>query len=289
MAFYPSRRGIYPLPDTRLTIGDPFGIREINLNVALLDKVIIYPPLFQVIGLNLNRHLPLGRATIKFGLHEDPSRLRGCRNYYPGDSMKKIHWPNLARTGAVMVKEWESTLAAEIGLFLNLQEEDYPVSDWFWLTENGIDFAASLTHLLVGNKESLGFYCNGKTPNGKNIPDATEAMFTLAPKHGYQQEKRILNFLAGADLNNGLEYTALFSKAFQLAGGSCLVFITPRITAAMVHRARSLNKAGYHPVFLWLKSQTVLLPIVELESAGVPYFAIEKRRDGNAFFINRTG
>jgi uncharacterized protein (DUF58 family) len=282
MTFYPQRRGIYPVPDTKLAFGDPFGLKEVNLNITAPEKIIIYPPLFQVIGLNLNRHLPLGHKTIMFGLHEDPSRLRGCRDYCPGDSVKKIHWPNLARSGILKVKEWESTLSAEIGIFLNLREEDFPVSDWFWLTEHGIDFAASLAHLFIGNKETLGFYCNGKTP------DSVEAGFTLAPKRGYQQEKRILNFLAGADVNKGLEYTALFHEAYHLMGGSCLIFITPRITTEMVKRAGNLRKAGYHPVFLWLKSRSVLLPLGELESAGAPYFAVEKRRDGNAFFISRT-
>ncbi len=283
MTFYPQRRGVYSLPDTKITFGDPFGLKEINLNLSSPDKIIIYPPLFQVIGLNLNRHLPLGHKTIMFGLHEDPSRLRGCRDYCPGDGVKKIHWPNLARSGILKVKEWESTLSAEIGIFLNLQEEDFPVSDWFWLTEYGIDLAASLTHLFIGNKETLGFYCNGKAP------DFAKNAFILTPKRGYQQEKRILNFLAGADVNQDLEYAVLFREAYHLMSGSCLIFITPRITAAMVKRAGNLDRAGYHPVFLWLKSRSVILPLAELKSAGIPYYEVEKRRDSNAFFIDRTG
>ncbi len=283
MKFYPGRRGIYPVPETRLTIGDPFGFKEIDIRTSYDEKIIIYPPLFPIIGLNLTRHLPLGQTKLMFGLHEDPSRLRGCRDYCPGDSIKKIHWPSLARTGSLKVKEWESTLAAENGIFLNLGEEDYPVSDWSWLSELGIDFAAALTHLFIENKEPLGFYCNGKT-----VDAMFDSSFILAAKRGYQQEKRVLRFLAGADLRKGLEYAVLFHEAYHLAGGSCLIFITPRVTPEMVKRAAGLCKTGFHPVFLWLKSRSVLVPFTELEQSGIPCFTVEKRRDSNAFFISRT-
>jgi uncharacterized protein (DUF58 family) len=284
MKFHPRRRGIYSIPETKLTIGDPFGLKEINIIISYHEKITIYPRLFPVVGLNLNRHLPLGQKKITFGLHEDPSRLRGCRDYSPGDSVKKVHWPSLARTGVLKVKEWESTLAAEIGIFLNLGEEDFPVSDWFWLTELGIDFTASLMHLLIENKETVGFYCNGK-----NADTVKDSVFMAAPKRGYQQEKRVLHFLAGADVKKGLGYISMFHEAYHLMGGSCLIFITPQVTQEMMKRAGALSKAGFHPVFLWLKSRSGFVPFIDLKQTAIPCFAVEKRWDSNVFFVSRPG
>ena len=279
MAFYPQRRGIYPVPETRLSFGDPFGFKEIAIKAASPEKIIIYPPILPVVGLNLPRHFPLGQNRVIFGLHEDPSRPRGCRDYSPGDSIKKIHWPNLARTGCLKVKEWETTLTEEIAVFLNLAEEDYPVSDWSRLSELGIDFTASLVHLLIANKETLGFYCNGKTAGAESgIP------FRVPPKHGYVQEKRIMHYLAGVDLNRGLGYAQVAQEAYQHADGSCLIFITPCLSGDLVKQAQNLKRLGYHPVVFWLRASAP--SFIELERAKIPWHTVEKRRDHSAFHIS---
>lgn len=286
MEFYPERRGIYKVPDLHLSTGDPFGWKENNIKITSPAKIVVYPPLYSIVGLNLTRHLPWGQTVQLFGLHEDPSRLRGCRDYQPGDDLKKIHWPNLARTGALKVKEWETTLTAENGIFLNLAEADYPVGDWFWQSELGIDFAASLVHQLIGCKETLGLYCNGKL--GASPQTAPEITFKFAPRSGHEQGKRLLTFLAGVALQERQPYSLLFNDAYRLKNGSCLLFITPLITTEMVKRAHGLKQAGYHPLFLWLYSMNVDLPLAGMERAKIPCYTVEKRRNIHAFLITRT-
>ena len=283
MDFYPRRRGIFSVPTTRLTFGDPFGFKEQSLYFESSQKIIVYPAIAPVIGLQLTRHLPSGQKRVSFGLHEDPSRLRGCRDYSPGDNVKKIHWPNLARTGMLKVKEWETTLAAEIGVFLNLTEADFSVSEWFWLSELGIDFSASLIHELVESRETLGFYSNGKSSDV-----LSERIFELPPKRGYQQEKKVLEYLAGVNLNQENNFMVLFQKAYRFMGGSCLIFITPQITTAMIQRAAQLRHVGYHPVFIYLKSKDSMLSLAQLKSTKVPCLTVEKRRDTHGFLITQT-
>jgi uncharacterized protein (DUF58 family) len=282
MSFFPERRGIYHVPDLIITTGDPFGWKENLIHITSTEKIIVYPPLFAVEGLHLTRHLPWGHTKVLFGLHEDPSRLKGCRDYYPGDSLKRIHWPSLARTGQLKVKEWETTLAAEIGIFLNLAEDDFPVSEWYWLSESGIEFAASLIHHLVGRKETPGFYCNGKLA-GANL----ETVFKFPPKNGPEQGKRILTFLAGVALHEKQPYLPLFEEAYRLKNGSCLIFITPTISAGMVKHAQNLKHAGYHPLFLWLGSPNGALPPAQLQVTGIPWYSVAKRRENHAFLIQR--
>jgi uncharacterized protein (DUF58 family) len=282
MSFFPEQRGIYNVPDLIITTGDPFGWKETSIHIASPEKIIVYPPLSAVEGLFLHRHLPWGHTKVLFGLHEDPSRLKGCRDYYPGDSLKKIHWPSLARTGQLKVKEWETTLAAEIGIFLNLAEADFPVSDWYWLSESEIEFAASLVHHLIGRKETPGLYCNGKLAG-----TGLETVFKFPPQNGHEQGKRILTFLAGVALHEHQPYLPLFQEAYRLKNGSCLLFITPRISMEMVKHAQNLKHAGYHPLFLWLESSGGVLPRAELQGTGIPWYSVAKRRDNHAFFITR--
>lgn len=282
MRFFPEQRGIYNVPDLIITTGDPFGWKENSIHIASPEKIIVYPPLSAVEGLYLTRHLPWGHTKVLFGLHEDPSRLKGCRDYYPGDSLKKIHWPSLARTGQLKVKEWETTLEAEIGIFLNLAENDYPVSDWYWLSESGIEFAASLAHHLVERKETPGFYCNGRLAG-----TSPESVFKFPPKNGHEQGKRILTFLAGVALHESQHYLPLFEEAYHLKNGSCLIFVTPVISAEMMKHAQNLKHAGYHPLFIWMGLPNGALPPAQLQRTGIPWYSVAKRRENHAFFIHR--
>jgi uncharacterized protein (DUF58 family) len=281
MSFFPEQRGIYHVPDLVLTMGDPFGWKENTVHINSPEKIVVYPPISSIEGLHLTRHLPWGHTRVLFGLHEDPSRLKGCRDYYPGDSLKKIHWPSLARTGSVKVKEWETTLAAEIGIFLNMAEADFPVSDWFWLSESGIEFAASLIHHLTDRKETLGFYCNGRLAGTE-----PETVFKFPPKNGHEQGKRVMSFLAGVALHETQPYMPLFQEAYRLKNGSCLIFITPLISTEMIKHAQSLKRAGYHPLFLWLESSGGQLPPVEWRGTAITCYKVAKRRDNHVFLIS---
>ncbi|HEX2953660.1 MAG TPA: hypothetical protein VHR47_06715, partial [Bacillota bacterium] len=79
MAFRGQRRGVYPIPRTQVVLGDAWGFHESALNYDFSEQIVIYPSVDPVVGLTLDRHLPLGPHTRRFGLHEDPARLRGCR------------------------------------------------------------------------------------------------------------------------------------------------------------------------------------------------------------------
>lgn len=283
MAFYPRRRGIYTVPETRFSFGDPFGLKEITLKSAPSSQIVVYPQILPVEGLHLTRHFPLGQNRVSFGLYDDPCRPRGCRDYSPGDSIRKIHWPNFARTSHPKVKEWETTLMEEMAVFLNLAEEDYPVGDWSGLSELGIDLAASLAHSFIANKEALGFYSNGRFCTVETSP-----FFTLTPKNSHLQEKKILYYLAGAVLNQGASFAPLVQEAYRLNRGTCLLLISPRFSPELVKQIRNLTRAGYHPVVFWLKSRQEVLPRQELESIKIPCYSVEKRRDRNALFITKS-
>lgn len=176
LGFRGERRGIYEAPGTQITTGDPLGLGEKFYSHDPRERIVIYPPLLTLEGFQLRRRLPWGEHRIMFGLHEDPARLRGCREYAPGDPLKRIHWPNVARTGNLQVKEWETTLKTEIGIFLDLNEDNYPVSEWLPLSELGIELAGTLSYHLSGKHERLGFYCNGRA-----FESEQSAVFALPP------------------------------------------------------------------------------------------------------------
>jgi uncharacterized protein (DUF58 family) len=73
--------------------------------------------------LRYNRETKLG------GLYVT-TNVAGVREYAPGDSFNRIHWPSTARAGRLIVKEFELDPTADIWLFLDMQREVQAGSAW---------------------------------------------------------------------------------------------------------------------------------------------------------------
>lgn len=271
------RRGIYFLPPSRLLFGDHWGLTEQSLVVAGEEKIIVFPPVRPLKEFPFSRRSPLGPYRWHYGLYEDPTRLQGCREYLPGDSFKKIHWPNVARTGTLQVKEWETTLTADYGIFLNLREEDLPTGAWYYLTEFLVELAASLCHFLAGQNETVAFFCNGK-PFG-----AAEGLFRLPPKRGKHQAPQILSYLAGVSPGKGQAVEVFFREARRLPARSVLLFLTPVITPVMVEKAAHLRRNGFQPVFLWPYYRDGTVPAADLKKANLKWYIVRKGRERDEF------
>jgi hypothetical protein len=234
----------------------------------------------------LDRHLPLGNYRVLFGLHDDPARLRGCRDYSSGDNIRKIHWPNSARTGQLQVKEHETTLNAQIFIYLNQRESDFPIECRHPLSELGIELAASLIHQMVRNGEEVGFACNG-VPFGTEIQQ--DPWFCVTPKRGFDREKDSMTYLAGVTVGKVADDNdcRFFKTAKLLPPGSCPIFISSRFSRAHIQSAGYLHTWGLHPIFLWLSNPIHELPLEHLKQFRVKCFAVERRRGSDGLTIGR--
>ena len=69
--------------------------------------------------------IPLGTLVTSNPLYEDLTRSRSIRDYQRGDEPRRINWKVSARTGNLMVNEFESTISYPLMVFLNLAPEEY--------------------------------------------------------------------------------------------------------------------------------------------------------------------
>ncbi|HHT05006.1 MAG TPA: DUF58 domain-containing protein [Hydrogenispora sp.] len=271
------RRGVYLLPPSRLFFGDHWGLTEQSMTATGEEKITIFPPVRPLQGFAMSRRSPVGPYRLHYSLYEDPTRLQGSREYLPGDSLKKMHWPNVARTGILQVKEWETTLTSDYGIFLNLREEDLPTNAWYFLTEFLVELAASLSHFFAVQNETIAFYCNGK-PFG-----AGEGPFRLPPKRGRHLVEKILTYLAGVSPGQGQAVEVFFREAARLPARSILLFLTPVITPVMVEKAAHLRRNGFQPVFLWPYYRDGVLPTTDLRKANLKWYIVRKGGDRDEF------
>jgi uncharacterized protein (DUF58 family) len=112
-------RGRHRFEPVRLSIADPFGLAEARLTVDEQQALVVYPRLVELerlffdggAGPEHGRQLLL-RRPVGFDLHS-------VRDYQPGDSLRRVHWPSTARRGELMVKELEDSPRDEVAVLLD--------------------------------------------------------------------------------------------------------------------------------------------------------------------------
>ncbi|WP_254151036.1 DUF58 domain-containing protein [Candidatus Chloroploca mongolica] len=117
-----TRRGRFRLGPSTLISGDPFDIVRLQRQIASTSEILVYPQTVDLHDFALpGADLPGGQATRARTFHSSPN-VATIRDYVPGDAMNRIHWRSTARTGQMMVKEFELDPSADVYLVLDMQE-----------------------------------------------------------------------------------------------------------------------------------------------------------------------
>src|SRR5689334_15854530 len=123
------RRGVYTLGPLIASLSDPFGLFRYEWREDSARQIVIYPPLVQLPTLIVpqGQRGGLSRADI-LQQHVTPS-VGGLREYVQGDPPSHIHWPTVAKTDKLMVKEFDQERAGALWIALDLYTGAYQLDD----------------------------------------------------------------------------------------------------------------------------------------------------------------
>ncbi|HEX9369724.1 MAG TPA: DUF58 domain-containing protein, partial [Roseiflexaceae bacterium] len=124
------RRGVYALGPLTARLGDPFGLFRYEWREGDARQIVIYPPLAHLPALDIpqGQRGGLARADL-LQQHVTPS-VGGLREYVQGDLPSHIHWPTVAKTDRLMVKEFDQERAGALWIALDLHAGAYlPTTD----------------------------------------------------------------------------------------------------------------------------------------------------------------
>jgi uncharacterized protein (DUF58 family) len=115
-------RGRFTLGPSTIVSGDPFGIWRVSRTFPATNEIIVYPQLVDLPEFSLpSAELPGGQDTRARSYNVTPN-VASLREYAPCDSFNRIHWRSTARTGRLMVKEFELDPSADVYIVLDMQE-----------------------------------------------------------------------------------------------------------------------------------------------------------------------
>jgi uncharacterized protein (DUF58 family) len=111
----PQRRGVVTGVTASLHSGAPLGLVtwKRTIAVTLREKCEVGP-----------QPMPAGIPDPQQRFENGDEYLRGVRPYVPGDSIKKVHWPATARTGALAVRQYDAPAQPEIVIVVDLTGPD---------------------------------------------------------------------------------------------------------------------------------------------------------------------
>lgn len=130
---------------------DPLGLLRRERHLNKMDTLYVHPKTLRVDGsaAGLVRDLE-GRTVPK--ISDNDVSFHALRGYVPGDDRRHIHWKSSAKTGTLMVRQFEETRRSHLLTMVSSRLEDYASDDEF---EMAISVAGSLGTQAIADGQQL--------------------------------------------------------------------------------------------------------------------------------------
>ncbi len=157
-----SYRGIYTVGLERIEITDPFGILTVAPQV-LYRTFYVYPRIPKINHLSLELQNWEGSSSgISHGGEPDYSLYTQLKSYLPGESMRHIHWKKFATTGKPFLRQYETTSAPEIGLYLDTRPCPGEKMKVLEIEDTSVEILVALVKYFLDNRIPLSVSAPGR-------------------------------------------------------------------------------------------------------------------------------
>ncbi len=293
-----NRRGSFHLSPTMLVSGDPFGLFLNRKSMESKSELVVLP---YVVDLQKFPSppgvFPGGRAVRRRAVDVTP-QAAGVREYAPGDSLRRIHWPTSARRDRLMSKEFDQDPSADVWVFLDaygpvhyhVPDEDRPAVQrvdqlWLWqhhvevklpadTFEYAVSAAGSVANYYVKQGRTLGFVC------------ASDVLTVISPERGERQLNKVLETLTFLNSDGELPLIALIeAQAPSLPRASTVVIITASTDPTVDVAVDYLIMRNLRPVMVYVDASTFGSDlggselIYRIKQRGVPVVVVTKDMD----------
>jgi uncharacterized protein (DUF58 family) len=231
-------RGRYPIEAAHVVIEDPFGLERVDVELPRRESLLVYPRLVDVGQLfsDAGNRSPGGRRL----LLRRPTgfELHSVREHHKGESLRRVHWPQTARRGHLMVKELEDAPRDETAVLLDADCSvvvGAPPDSTFELS---VRAAGSIlrTHAKRGRRSSL--VVNARVPIYRRI-------------HSYEGDWHLaLEVLASVEPDGHIpaahflsDESGPASRAMELTVVTSIV--SPKLVQSLVQRAMAHHPATF--------------------------------------------
>lgn len=234
------RRGTFFLGNMYVVIGDVFGLEEETKDIEDFVEVLIYPRIYKAKDIMFNNNSLQGDHMVKRWIYPDPLIIKGIREYTPYHRMKDIHWNSSAKTGKLMVREYDYTSEKKIMFIMNTQ---FGNPYWSYIDKDGVDKIIEVTMSLCDAIAKDGMEVGAMT-NGQIVNYHGQGQYCVNPYSGSMG--KILELGARVDYTCNKELKDLLQeekKKFDM--NTVYVLVTAYIGKDIEGEIKNLSAKGY--------------------------------------------
>ena len=247
-----SRRGIVTVGPVVSVASDPVGLVRLTRERTESQEVHIHPRTIRL-GSVLSGLMRDVEGAVTQELSSSDVAFHALRDYVPGDDRRNVHWRSTARTGRLMVRQFEETRRAHLLVILDLDEAAYETDEEL---ETAISCAASLIVATMREGREVSLVTQAGAPPLTTAVRALDALTTLK---------------AVADQEDLARLTRRAVAAVPQASVTALL-TGSRTPAERIHRARVELPVSTQPLALRVDAAASLhsTPIAGLRVLTVP-------------------
>lgn len=264
-------RGCYSLGPTSVIVSDPFRLFRQKRLVRPASDLIVHPRVFYLPGLLSPKSDLSGDSRSGRRLPYLSPKASDIREYYPGDSLNRIHWPLTARWQKLMVKEFDTDPSHNIWIILDMASSAQRGRGWESTEEYGISIAASLAQHFLRQGFSLGLEAHGD-PHLKMLPD-----------RGTRQVIRVMDALANLRARGSVSLLDAINRLERnLSRKDLAVVITPSCEESWLGAIQLLAERGVRTLVVLLEQATFgpgedsVLVFSSLLASRIPTLLVKK-------------
>ena len=226
MSCTPLRRGELRFESLTLGRPEPLGLMKALRRFSARESLIVMPRTYPVAPLVLPGNRRLQPGGVAFAGHVgDAEEFVSLRDYRSGDTPRRIHWKAWARTGRLVIKEYQDEFFVRHALLL----DTFPAGD-LAAFEAAVSLAASLVMMPRSNESLL------------DLMFVENRMYTFTQGRGLGAPGELLRVLATVEPSRGkfsdLAEAALLGVS-RMSGGICVLLAWDEARRNLVANLRS--------------------------------------------------
>jgi uncharacterized protein (DUF58 family) len=275
------QRGRFSLGPILVRSGDPLGIYQMQKRIHNVVTLLVYPATYAFRDFPLPATFMPGGDALRRRTHYVTTNAAGVRDYAPGDSINRIHWPSSVRRQRLIVKEFELDPMSDVWIAVDLQEgahvhppppdelaeteqmaapksEPAAVGGAFTLPadteEYAISIAASAAQHFLQQGRVVGLIAYGKHRE------------LVAAERGQRQHTKIMETLAVVRAHGEIPFErVLSSEAFLLPRNASLIAISASPGVAWAAAVQQATRRGLRVVAVVIDAQSFGAEDVNIE------------------------
>ncbi len=203
----PQARGRYQLGPMSVDVADPFALTRQHMEFPQRDELLVTPEIEDLMGSGGPGAGPSFGATRARQLFRTGEEYYTMRQYQEGDDLRRIHWPSVARTGDLMIRQDESSRRASGLVFLDNRSSALGQirSPAF---ERGVSVAATLGMLLATRGFALRFATADAPPVTVSQDRFLDALAAVGHGNIHSMGPVLANLRAGSSADTTLIFVS---------------------------------------------------------------------------------